>query len=88
MFTSCAEVFGAKVLGVVLTGMGNDGSRGVRAIKDVGGQIVAEAEESAVVFGMPREAIATGTVDRVVPINMVADEILARCGIKLDSDRP
>jgi two-component system chemotaxis response regulator CheB len=81
MFTSCAEVFGAKALAVVLTGMGNDGSKGVRAIKAAGGQVIAESEETAVVFGMPREAIATGLVDKVVRGDRVAAEILARCGI-------
>jgi two-component system chemotaxis response regulator CheB len=80
MFRSCAEVFGTRLLGVVLTGMGNDGSAGVFAIKDAGGQVLSEAEESAVIFGMPRAAIATGKVDAVVPLEKVAGEILARCG--------
>jgi two-component system chemotaxis response regulator CheB len=80
MFESCAAVFGSKMLAVVLTGMGNDGSKGVRAVKKMGGQVIAESEESAVVFGMPREAIATGLVDRVVRFDQVADEILLRCG--------
>jgi two-component system chemotaxis response regulator CheB len=81
MFTSCADIFGSNLLGVVLTGMGNDGSKGVRAIKRAGGQVVAESEESAVVFGMPREAIATGVVDKVVPLDKVAREIMQRCGV-------
>jgi two-component system, chemotaxis family, protein-glutamate methylesterase/glutaminase len=81
MFASCAEVFSSRVLGVVLTGMGNDGSRGVRAIKSRGGQVIAESEETAVVFGMPREAIATGTVDRVVRLDKVAREIIMRSRI-------
>jgi two-component system chemotaxis response regulator CheB len=80
MFQSSAEIFGTRLLGVVLTGMGNDGSAGVLAIKDAGGQVISEAEESAVIFGMPRAAIATGTVDAVVPLEKVAGEILARCG--------
>lgn len=81
MFNSCARVYGAGILGVVLTGMGNDGSKGVRAIKSVGGQVLAEAEESAVVFGMPREAIATGVVDKVVTLDQMSREITRRCGI-------
>lgn len=80
MFRSCADVFGERLLGVVLTGMGNDGSAGVLAIKDAGGQVLSEAEESAVIFGMPRAAIATGKVDAVVPLEKVAGEILVRCG--------
>jgi two-component system chemotaxis response regulator CheB len=81
MFASLAQTCGPKVLAVVLTGMGNDGSRGVKAIKKAGGEVIAEAEESAVVFGMPREAIATGLVDKVTPLERVAKEIILRCGI-------
>jgi len=80
MFRSGAEVFGPQLLGVVLTGMGNDGSLGVRAIKGSGGQVLSEAEESAVIFGMPRAAMATGMVDAVVPLDRMSDEILVRCG--------
>jgi two-component system, chemotaxis family, protein-glutamate methylesterase/glutaminase len=80
MFQSGAEVFGPKLLGVVLTGMGNDGSIGVCAIKKAGGQVLSESEDSAVIFGMPRAAIATGMVDAVVPLEKMTDEILVRCG--------
>jgi two-component system chemotaxis response regulator CheB len=80
MFQSGAEVFGSKLMGVVLTGMGNDGSVGVRAIKNAGGQVLSESEESAVIFGMPRAAILTGMVDAVVPLEKMTDEILLRCG--------
>lgn len=81
MFTSLAAIYGPRLLAVVLTGMGNDGSRGVRAVKAAGGAAMAEAEESAVVFGMPREAIATGLVDKVAPLERMAREIMLRCGI-------
>lgn len=80
MFESASGIFGAKLLGVVLTGMGNDGARGTGIIKEQGGQVVAEAEETSVVFGMPKEAIATGKVDKVVPLPLVCGEILRRCG--------
>jgi two-component system chemotaxis response regulator CheB len=82
MFQSGAEVFGPQLLGVVLTGMGNDGSLGVRAIKEAGGQVLSESEESAVIFGMPRAAIATGLVDAIVPLDRIPDEILVRCGFE------
>jgi two-component system chemotaxis response regulator CheB len=59
--------------------MGNDGSKGVKAIKAAGGQVLAEAEVSAVIFGMPREAIATGMVDKVVPLDRMPGEIMQRC---------
>ena len=81
LFASAAPLFGSRLLGVVLTGMGNDGARGVPLIKDHGGAVLAEAEESCVVFGMPKEAIATGKVDAVVPLAMMSREILRRCRI-------
>jgi len=81
MFCSCAEIYGSRMLAVVLTGMGNDGASGVREAKRFGAQVVAESEESSVVFGMPREAIATGVVDRVVPIDAMVREIVHRCGL-------
>ena len=81
MFCSCADIYQSRMLAVVLTGMGNDGARGVREAKRLGAQVVAESEESAVVFGMPREAIATGVVDRVVPIDAMVREIVYRSGL-------
>lgn len=80
LFTSASEVFGSRLLGVVLTGMGNDGARGVVSIKDKGGEVLAEEESSSVVFGMPKEAIATGKVDKVVSLPQMGGEILRRCG--------
>ena len=79
LFASCAEIYKSRMLAVVLTGMGNDGAQGVRDAKRLGAQVIAESEESAVVFGMPREAIATGLVDRVVPIEGMVREIVFRC---------
>ena len=80
LFRSAAEVYGDRVVGVVLTGMGNDGAQGVRAVKAAGGRVLAEAEGSCVVFGMPKEAIATGQVDQIVPLPHVCKEILRYCG--------
>ncbi|PLX93358.1 MAG: chemotaxis response regulator protein-glutamate methylesterase [Desulfuromonas sp.] len=79
LFTSAAKVFGDRLLGVVLTGMGNDGAKGTRALASVGGRVLAESEESSVVFGMPKEAIATGQVDKVLALSRMAPEILRRC---------
>jgi two-component system chemotaxis response regulator CheB len=81
LFTSAAENFAARTIGVVLTGMGNDGHQGVMAIKKAGGSVIAESEESSVVFGMPKEAIATGCVDTVVPLASVCVEIMRKCGL-------
>lgn len=80
MFESCAGIYKKRVAAVVLTGMGNDGSKGIRHIKEQGGYVIAESEESSVVFGMPREAVATGLVDRVVPLHRVASEIISHGG--------
>jgi two-component system chemotaxis response regulator CheB len=75
MLESVAKAMGPETLALILTGMGGDGGRGVRAIKAQGGRVVAEAPETAVIFGMPQEAIATGVVDDVVPLGMMVDEI-------------
>jgi two-component system chemotaxis response regulator CheB len=82
MFTSLSQVCGARLLAVVLTGMGNDGSQGIKAVKGGGGLIVAESEESAIVFGMPREAIASGLVDKIVHLDGMAAEILQLSGMQ------
>ena len=76
MMISAAEHFGGKTMGVVLTGMGSDGKLGVVEIKKKGGYTIAEAESTAVIFGMPGEAIKTGTVDRVLPLYKIPKEIV------------
>ena len=80
MLQSCAGIYRKKVAAVILTGMGNDGSQGVRVIKEQGGYVIAESEETAVVYGMPREAVATGVVDRCVPLDRVVSEIIIQGG--------
>jgi two-component system chemotaxis response regulator CheB len=77
LMTSAAEVYGARALGVVLTGMGADGTEGLRAIRGRGGLTLAESEETCVIFGMPKAAIEAGVVDRAVPLDRIAGEILA-----------
>ncbi len=76
MFTSAAEIVGAGVLGVVMTGMGADGRQGAGSIKASGGRILTEAEESCVVYGMPRCVDEAGLSDRSVPIEQMADAIM------------
>jgi two-component system chemotaxis response regulator CheB len=80
MLQSCANIYHKRVTAVILTGMGNDGSKGVRKVKEQGGYVIAEAEESAIVYGMPREAVATGVVDRCVPLDRIVSEILLQGG--------
>lgn len=79
LFSSGAEVFAEKCLGVVLTGMGNDGAEGVKEIKERKGQVIAESEKTCIVFGMPREAINTNLVDRVANLEDIPMEIIQRC---------
>lgn len=71
LFSSAAKLLGPRVLAVVLTGMGADGAQGAREIAEAGGEVWAESEATAVVFGMPQEAIATGCVKRVLPVGEI-----------------
>ena len=76
LFQSAATVFGSRTLGVVMTGMGADGRQGAAWIKAQGGIILTEAEESCVVYGMPRSVVEAGLSDRSVPLEMMAQTIL------------
>lgn len=76
---SVVEGYRSHVLGVVLTGMGIDGTRGARLIKEAGGQVIAQDEASSVVYGMPRSVAEQGLVDEVLPLERIADAISARC---------
>jgi two-component system chemotaxis response regulator CheB len=70
-----AAFAGAMSIGVVLTGMGSDGARGAKAIKNAGGYVVAQDEATSVIFGMPAEAIKTGAVDQVLGIDDIYSSI-------------
>ena len=76
LFRSAADVYGDRTLGVVLTGMGSDGTQGAAWIKAQGGRVFTEAEESCVVYGMPRSVVEAGLSDRVVPLPRMAEAIL------------
>jgi two-component system chemotaxis response regulator CheB len=76
LFRSAARSAGRNAVGVMLTGMGDDGARGMREMKDAGAHNLAQDEASCVVFGMPQEAIKHGAVDRVLPLERLADEIM------------
>jgi two-component system chemotaxis response regulator CheB len=71
LFASAAKHFASNLLGVVLTGMGDDGRRGALAIKEVGGSVIVESEESAVIFGMPRQVIEAGAADQVLALSAI-----------------
>jgi len=76
MMLSVAEIYPGRALGVILTGMGNDGEKGMRAIKGSGGRTIAQNEETCVVYGMSRASIDARVVDKVVPLEEVAGEII------------
>jgi len=78
LFLSAAEVFGARVLGVVMTGMGSDGREGAAWIKARGGQIITEAEQSCVVYGMPRSVVEAGLSDKTASLENMFDVILEK----------
>ena len=78
MFNSIAQYFGTSALGILLTGMGRDGATGLKAISDAGGQTIAQDEATSIVFGMPREAIALGAAQRVLPLQNIASDVLER----------
>jgi|Deesub1362B_J571_1020462.scaffolds.fasta_scaffold00011_40 two-component system chemotaxis response regulator CheB len=78
LFESVAKTFGARAIGVILTGMGSDGVEGLKRIKEKGGITIAQDEKTSVIFGMPKVAIERGVVDKVVSIDEMAKEILKR----------
>lgn len=79
MMFSSAEVYGSKNIGVVLTGMGSDGAKGIKTIKDKGGATIAQNQETCVIFGMPNMAIQTGCVDVIAPLDRIPREIITAC---------
>lgn len=76
LFRSAARYAGANAVGVIMTGMGDDGARGLAEMRTAGARTFAQDEATSVVFGMPREAIAHGGVERIVPLERIAREIL------------
>jgi two-component system chemotaxis response regulator CheB len=75
LFRSAARSVGANAVGVIMTGMGDDGARGLAEMKSAGAFTLAQDEATSIVFGMPKEAIARGCVDRIVPLHQLAQEI-------------
>jgi len=75
-FESAADAFGGATVAVILTGMGSDGTEGARRIKAAGGKVLAEAEETCVVYGMPKSAADAGLVDTLVPLDDIPSAII------------
>lgn len=78
LFQSAARHVGRNAIGIMLTGMGNDGAKALREMKDAGSYNFVQDEMSCVVFGMPREAIAHGAADEVLPLSQIAPALIAR----------
>ncbi len=78
LFRSAAEIYGAKVLAVVMTGMGVDGLRGCHAIREAGGQILVQDEATSVVWGMSGAVARAGLADKILPLDVIAKEIMMR----------
>ncbi|MEJ6003609.1 protein-glutamate methylesterase/protein-glutamine glutaminase [Paucibacter soli] len=78
LFNSAARVVGPNALGIMLTGMGADGAKAMKAMKDAGAYNLVQDEASCVVFGMPREAINAGAADEVLPLDQIAPRLLER----------
>jgi two-component system chemotaxis response regulator CheB len=77
LFEAAAKAFGSQLTAVVLTGMGRDGVAGLRCVHECGGTIIAQDQNSSIVFGMPKAAIESGFVDRVLPLSAIARELAA-----------
>jgi two-component system, chemotaxis family, protein-glutamate methylesterase/glutaminase len=81
LFTSVAIAAGARAIGVILTGMGNDGAQGMKRMKEKGSYNIAQDEASCVIFGMPREAIRAGAVDQILPLERIAAALVNACAL-------
>ncbi|TVM00690.1 MAG: chemotaxis response regulator protein-glutamate methylesterase [Candidatus Brocadia sp. WS118] len=77
LFESVAKYAGANAVGVIMTGMGDDGAKGLLKMKESGAKTIAQDEDSCVVFGMPKEAIKLGAADTVVPLNKITPSVLS-----------
>jgi two-component system chemotaxis response regulator CheB len=75
LFRSITKIYKEKAIGIILTGMGKDGTLGLSMMKKFGARTIAQNEQTCTVFGMPKEAILAGIIDTILPIEMIAQEI-------------
>jgi len=75
LMQSAANLYGPKVTGLIMTGMGQDGLEGARAIKKAGGSVLAQDEASCVVYGMPKAVAEHGCANKVIPLEKIANDI-------------
>jgi len=87
LFKSVAEEFGNRAVGVIMTGMGEDGAHGLGLIKAAGGMTIAQGEQSCVVYGMPKVAIERGHAMRVIELEAMANALEAQCSVEIGSSR-
>jgi two-component system, chemotaxis family, protein-glutamate methylesterase/glutaminase len=78
LFRSVVEIYGSKTLAVILTGMGQDGMIGCEHVKEAGGEVIVQDEESSVVWGMPGFVARAGLADHILPLNQIAQKIITR----------
>jgi two-component system chemotaxis response regulator CheB len=84
MMSSLSDTGLKNIIGVILTGMGSDGSNGIKKLKSVNGSFIfAQDEQSSVVYGMPKMALQTGAVDKVVSLDKISSEIIQYLGVRL-----
>jgi two-component system chemotaxis response regulator CheB len=76
LFRSAAHTAGSNALGIIMTGMGDDGAKGLLEMRQSGAATIAQDEASCVVFGMPKEAIALGGAEKILPLDAMAREIV------------
>ena len=81
LFRSVAEIYGNRMLAVILTGMGQDGLRGCELVREQGGQILVQDEASSVVWGMPGAVVQAGIADKILPLKQIASEIITRARV-------
>jgi two-component system chemotaxis response regulator CheB len=77
LFRSVAHCAGKNALGIIMTGMGDDGARGLKEMREAGAKTIAQDEATCVVYGMPREAVKLGAVESVMPLDEIAGAILS-----------
>ncbi len=81
LFSSTARYAGKNAIGVIMTGMGDDGSRGMLEMHNAGAYTIAQNEETCVVFGMPQKAIKAGAVDNTLPLDLIAEDVIRAAGL-------
>jgi two-component system, chemotaxis family, protein-glutamate methylesterase/glutaminase len=79
LFNSASEACGERLVAVIMTGMGDDGAESIKRVRAKGGRTIAESSETAIIFGMPNEAIKTGAVERVLPLGAIPEAIHRLC---------